>query len=1007
MSKVQSTGGVVRRQSVCLAVMETLDVRRLLSAALGSGHTHEHDISPIDPALVNVWAPTTVSLTRPGTYLTPARKDDADTVLRTLLRSNVPRLGTTRTTITNAQITDRYTDSMSGLTHVYYRQTYNGLPILNALANGSVDASGRVLAAAANFIQPLPVTKSAAREVLSPKVSAIDAVEHVAEALGVELGGLGFAPYLGTSPIPKSKTHLHGRISAPGLQAQPIETNLVYVATGDRKVELAWRMEVELENGAHWYELAVSATTGEVIFAADYVSHATYNVLSLPTKAPNDGPRSLRTDPHDTLASPFGWHDTDGVAGPEFTITRGNNVHAYLDRDNNNAPDATTFDGRPGLTFNPCLDLTAAPTTLTNQHAALTNLFYVNNRIHDITYRYGFTEVAGNFQTNNYGRGGLGNDAVRAQAQDGGGTNNANFATPTDGNAPRMQMYLWTQTTPQRDGDLDNLIIIHEYTHGISNRLTGGPANSSALSATQSGGMGEGWSDFFSLMLTQKPTDTATQGIGVGTFSLGQSTSGLGIRRYPYSTDLSINPLTVGSYNSTQLVHRTGEIWCATLWDLNWALIGVYGPTTNLAAGYAGPQSGGSALTLQLVMDAMKLQPANPTLFQARDAILQADLNLTGGANQGLIWQTFARRGFGFSASTASSSSVVEAFDVPTPFSLSEDLISLTGPTGNNLRPALTAATWSAGDTVLTFQLTPQTRTGPYTLVLGPNIAAKDTGLPIDQNLDGIGGTPQDHITVVLNYSPYLGPDASGYLAGPALFENLDLIPGQPGVIDTGLSADDSSVAIPLGSNTFNFYGTTYTASQLFANSNGLITFGSGTTAYANTDLTSSPTQPAIAVLWDDWRTDVNANDRLLYRFDDLDSNATADRLILEWSEVINYTFTGSPATFQAILELNTGNRPGSITLNYPGLDVAPPEILTAAAGALQDLAGNRTLSTTTATFRIGNLGPEGPRPLARGLPPATQPPAFANPVSRPLTSFFSATKVGPLPEYALAESAA
>ena len=72
----------------------------------------------------------------------------------------------------------------------------------------------------------------------------------------------------------------------------------------------------------------------------------------------------------------------------------------------------------------------------------------------------------------------------------------------------RMQMYLWTITTPNRDGDFDNGIIIHEYGHGVSTRLTGGPSNSSCLGGTQSGGMGEGWSDWWSIVFTHKPGDT-------------------------------------------------------------------------------------------------------------------------------------------------------------------------------------------------------------------------------------------------------------------------------------------------------------------------------------------------------------------------------------------------------------------------------------------------------------------------------------------------------------------
>src|SRR5262249_2937972 len=172
-----------------------------------------------------------------------------------------------------------------------------------------------------------------------------------------------------------------------------------------------------------------------------------------------------------------------------------------------------------------------------------------NNRLHDIHYHYGFTEAAGNFQVNNYGHGGVGNDPVQADAQDGSGFDNANFATPPDGQAPRMQMYVFLSAFPNRDCDLHKRIIIHEYGPGCSNRLTGGPANSDALDAQQSGGMGEGWSDWWALMLTQRATDTQNQPMPIGTYALAQPTNGNGIRSYPYSFDMTVNPHTFGDYN--------------------------------------------------------------------------------------------------------------------------------------------------------------------------------------------------------------------------------------------------------------------------------------------------------------------------------------------------------------------------------------------------------------------------------------------------------------------------
>src|SRR3974390_2618278 len=138
-------------------------------------------------------------------------------------------------------------------------------------------------------------------------------------------------------------------------------------------------------------------------------------------------------------ASPAGWINDGG------NETLGNNVDAHTDRNADNLPDLPRPQGSPFRVFDFPLDLTQSPATYTN--AAVVQLFYWNNFMHDKLYELGFTEAAGNFQTDNFGRGGLGNDAVQADAQDGGGVNNANMATPPDGMAPRMQMYIFTGPT--------------------------------------------------------------------------------------------------------------------------------------------------------------------------------------------------------------------------------------------------------------------------------------------------------------------------------------------------------------------------------------------------------------------------------------------------------------------------------------------------------------------------------------------------------------------------------
>ncbi len=136
--------------------------------------------------------------------------------------------------------------------------------------------------------------------------------------------------------------------------------------------------------------------------------------------------------------SPIGW-----LSGSQTTVNiGGNNANAYLDTNANNVPDPGGSSVADGNFLTPA-DLTQQPDTALNQEVAVQNLFYFNNIIHDKLYGHGFIEAAGNFQEDNFGGGGLDGDSVNAEAQDGSGLNNANFATPSDGSNPRMQMFLW------------------------------------------------------------------------------------------------------------------------------------------------------------------------------------------------------------------------------------------------------------------------------------------------------------------------------------------------------------------------------------------------------------------------------------------------------------------------------------------------------------------------------------------------------------------------------------
>jgi extracellular elastinolytic metalloproteinase len=540
---------------------------------------------------------------------------------------------------------------------------------------------------------------------------------------------------------------------------------------------------------------------------------ATYKSFSFPTESPLYGSPTTLTSPADAQASPYGWHDVDGKAGAEYTITRGNNVYAAEDVAAKNTPGKSP-DGGTSLTFNLAYD-PAEPNPVNYQDFAISNLFVVNNLMHDITQHYGFDEPSGNFQKTNYDGLGAANDPVSADAQDGSGTNNANFATPPDGSAPRMQMYIWdgvgakanlvvdskgikygvgitdgnwgkkitaipskgklvlvkdnvtpvtnkcctgitnsaeikgnfaaivrggctfvqkvyraqsngataailldtstadavitmaTDNTSQAskvtipvifvrfsnanelrtfladssfnitfydssayakktDSDLDLGVMGHEYTHGISTRLTCGPSNSNGLSNAEQ--MGEGWSDFIGLAFTAKKGDVGSKPRGVGNWLFGQDQNGDGIRTYPYTTNMSLNPHTYGNLAKASVgvqteVHYTGEIWCTMLWDMYWGYVDKYGFDEDLYNG-----TGGNNRAVQVVIDAMKLQPCGPGFVDARDAILAADSIRYGGANKKIIWDAFARRGLGYSAAQGSANNCAdgeEAFDLP------------------------------------------------------------------------------------------------------------------------------------------------------------------------------------------------------------------------------------------------------------------------------------------------------------------------------------------------------
>ncbi len=457
----------------------------------------------------------------------------------------------------------------------------------------------------------------------------------------------------------------------------------------------------------------------------------------------------------DPVYSPNGWIDDcpGGVCTANETQTIGNNVHAYMDAQGGagaggaNQPDtnaAFVLDGNgkpignpdsnsrnrdflgttprdfetnflpPPQGGNPEAGQTATGngnngTLAVDQfrRGVVTHLFYVVNWYHDQLAALGFDEAAGNFQQTNFSGTGLGNDRVLAEAQDNTSVNNANFSTPPDGQSGRAQMYRFTGPTIDRDGDLDAEVLMHELTHGTSNRLIG---NAAGLNWDVGAGMGEGWSDFYALSLlnhtnADDPNGKYASG-GYATYKVfGDVTYTdnylYGIRRFPYSTDNTINPLTWADVDQVTNnlsggiapdpegfngggaleVHNVGEVWCLTLWEVRSRVIAANG----------GDVPTGNQKMLQLVTDALKMTPISPSFIDARDALVDADCATNACANEQSIWDGFADRGLGYNAvaplgitlsnNACSHMGIGESFSVPF---LDVNTITIDDSGGNN-----------------------------------------------------------------------------------------------------------------------------------------------------------------------------------------------------------------------------------------------------------------------------------------------------------------------------------
>ena len=759
--------------------------------------------------------------------------------IQTYLNANSSKLGLTTQDVSDWIIESEASSRTTKITNYRVVQRYQGIDIYDAQSNVWVK-DNKVINMGNRFKSNIAEKVNTT----APTLSMFQAIASAYSKLGIPVATFSV-----------SETLANGRVLLSDGHQDQITARLAFQQTEDSKLRLAYAFQFYSPDTKNYWDLRVDAINGSILEKRDLtiscnfgdknhkshdlksiysfenvvfntdsnlpmvVTPGTYRVVPYNYESPNHHAFELVTTAGNALASPNGWHDSNTIGGTnaslKYTFTRGNNVLAQEDAAGDNGT-GIRADGGASLLFDfPYGGQTLQPTAYTP--ASTTNLFYMNNIMHDIWYNYGFDEVNGNYQQSNLGRGGVTTatgDYVQADSQDGYSQttqtlNNANFTPSNDGVRPRMQMFLWTLGAPPTnyitinspasiaglraattnvfegtdrlpvpispngitsdlalytnnpnppgynsacqaatnpfdlsgkivlvrrggcffnlkvknaqdagatavivmdsipvnptrlsmsstgllgitipavfvtkeigdeivaemangpvnvklespadlylyaDGDFDNVIIGHEYGHGISNRLVGGGQSGCMNNYEQ---MGEGWSDWFGLMNQIKVGDTGADPKEVGTYVVNQPTTGFGIRDFPYSTDITINPRTLADSNApipvdpADTAHRyiVGEYWASCLWDLTWAYIDQYGFDPNIYNG-----TGGNNMVMQLVADALKLETCNGTsILGGRNNLFAADQAATGGANYALIANVFSRRGAGLNATS-------------------------------------------------------------------------------------------------------------------------------------------------------------------------------------------------------------------------------------------------------------------------------------------------------------------------------------------------------------------
>jgi extracellular elastinolytic metalloproteinase len=388
------------------------------------------------------------------------------------------------------------------------------------------------------------------------------------------------------------------------------------------------------------------------------------------------------------LASRAPWDFDVHANTPTFT-TSGNNNKAATSWANDTVPSAPqympvstardySFPWTNDWNLRQCARAaTETPGTVYDDSAAAVNLFAMHNRMHDFSYYLGFTEQNWNAQASNFGLTELRqeNDPLVGDVQSGAQTttrDNANMITLPDGASSITNMYFWQPLagsfySPCVDGDYDMSVIGHEFGHMIENRMIG---KGNTRAGFHAGAMGEAFGDMDAIEYLHE--SGFTDSFVAGAYATGNKEHG--IRNYVMNwsrtgaipapaTYPHVNPLNfsdIGYDTPGNEVHSDGEIWVAINNSVRQALIDKYNGA--FPAGDAGLQAQceanelpsqncpGNRRWIQLYYDSMLLDPVAPTMIDARNSILAADMMRYGGANQTEIWHAFALRGLGQNA---------------------------------------------------------------------------------------------------------------------------------------------------------------------------------------------------------------------------------------------------------------------------------------------------------------------------------------------------------------------